>query len=116
IQSFSAESLRKLRTGHKTRLPLTLLIHADPRKQWLTAEGLKRVKVFADGIGPNKALIEGQPEIVRWAHEAGLTVTPYTFRSSQIGQYKDVREEMRQFLVTFGVDAVFTDNPDRFPR
>ncbi len=116
IQSFSAESLRKLRTGHKTKLPLTFLIHADPRNEWLTAEGLKRVRAFAGGIGPNKALIEHQPEIVRWAHEAGLTVTPYTFRSSQTGRYKDVQEEMRQFLVTFGVDAVFTDNPDRFPR
>jgi len=116
IQSFSAESLRKLRTRHKTDLPLTFLIHADPRIEWLTAEGLKRVKDFASGIGPNKALIERQPEIVRWAHEAGLTVTPYTFRSSQTGRYADVSEEMRQFLFTFGVDAVFTDNPDRFPR
>jgi glycerophosphoryl diester phosphodiesterase len=23
---------------------------------------------------------------------------------------------MEQFLYTFGVDAVFTDNPDQFPR
>jgi glycerophosphoryl diester phosphodiesterase len=27
-----------------------------------------------------------------------------------------VREEMDQFLYTFGVDALFTDNPDQFPR
>ncbi|MGH9844188.1 MAG: glycerophosphodiester phosphodiesterase family protein, partial [Blastocatellia bacterium] len=41
IQSFSAESLRKLRTEHQTKLPLTFLIHADPRNEWLTADGLK---------------------------------------------------------------------------
>ena len=27
-----------------------------------------------------------------------------------------VREEMAKFLYDYGVDAVFTDNPDQFPR
>jgi glycerophosphoryl diester phosphodiesterase len=27
-----------------------------------------------------------------------------------------VREEMAHFLYRLGVDAVFTDNPDQFPR
>lgn len=116
IQSFSAESLRKLRTDHKTKLMLTFLIHADPQAQWLTESGLKKVKAFADGIGPNKSLIEREPKIVAWAHAAGLTVTPYTFRSTMPGKFKDVREEMTHFLFTLGVDALFTDNPDRFPR
>jgi glycerophosphoryl diester phosphodiesterase len=116
IQSFSAESLRKLRSVHKTKLPLTFLIHADPQRQWLTVDGMRRVKEFANGIGPNKILIEHEPGIVKWAHDIGLTVTPYTFRSSAIGRFKDVGEEMRHYLFTLGVDAVFTDNPDMFPR
>jgi glycerophosphoryl diester phosphodiesterase len=116
IQSFSAESLRKLRAEQKTALPLTFLIGGDPQKQWLSPEGLKRVKGFADGVGPSKLLIEREPSIVEWAHQAGLTVTPYTFRSASVGKYKDVREEMRHFMFTLGVDAVFTDNPDMFPR
>src|SRR5262249_49288077 len=116
IQSFSEKSLRKLRFEQKIKLPLTFLIHADLQKQWLTADGMKRVKAFADGIGPNKALIEREPVIVKWAHEAGLTVTPYTFRSTTAGKYQDVREEMRRFLFEFNVDALFTDNPDMFPR
>jgi glycerophosphoryl diester phosphodiesterase len=116
IQSFSAESLRKLRGEHKTKLTLTFLIHADPRNEWLSAEGLQRVTVFADGIGPNKALIEREPAIVERAHAAGLTVTPYTFRENATSKFGDLREEMRHFLFRFGVDAVFTDNPDRFPR
>lgn len=116
IQSFSAESLRKLRDVHKTKLTLTFLIGGDPQKQWLTADGLKKVKSFADGIGPSKTLIEREPKIVEWAHASGLTVTPYTFRSAFTGKFKDVREEMEHFLYTLGVDAVFTDNPDQFPR
>lgn len=116
IQSFSDASLRKLRDAHKTKLPLIFLIHDDPQKKWLTESGLKTVKGFADGIGPNKTLIEREPKLVQWAHAAGLTVTPYTFRSAMTGKYKDVREEMTQFLYTLGVDALFTDNPDMFPK
>jgi glycerophosphoryl diester phosphodiesterase len=82
----------------------------------LSADGMKRIKEFADGVGPVKGLVEQTPEITRWAHDAGLTVTPWTFRSASTGRYKDAREEMRYFLFDYGVDAVFTDNPDLFPR
>ena len=116
IQSFSAESLRKMRSDLMTKLPLTFLIGADPQNKWLSADGLKRVKEFADGIGPAKGLIERNPEITQWSHAAGLTVTPYTFRSASTGRFKDAREEMRHFLFDYGVDALFTDNPDLFPR
>lgn len=116
IQSFSAESLRKMRFDLKSKLPLTFLIGVDTQNRWLSVEGLKQVKEFASGIGPSKGLIERNPEVVKWAHEAELTVTPYTFRSASTGRFKDVREEMRHFLVNYGVDAVFTDNPDLFPR
>src|SRR5215475_9641455 len=116
IQSFSAESLRKMRSDLKTKLTLTFLIAGDPQNKWLSADGLKRVKEFADGIGPVKGLIESNHEIVRWAHDAGLTVTPWTFRSDSTGRFKDARDEMRHFLFDYGVDALFTNNPDLFPR
>jgi glycerophosphoryl diester phosphodiesterase len=116
IQSFSPESLRKLRFELKTKLPLVLLLSGGPNNQWLSAEGMKKVKEFADGIGPAKALIDREPELVKWAHGAALTVTPYTFRSSSTGRFKDVREEMNHYLYDLGVDALFTDNPDQFPR
>jgi glycerophosphoryl diester phosphodiesterase len=54
--------------------------------------------------------------MVKWAHAAGLTVTPWTFRSASTGKYGSVRDEMSRFLYEFDVDAVFTDNPDQFPR
>ncbi len=116
IQSFHVASLRNLREEHKIRLPLIFLIHMDPQNQWLTEAGLKKVKEFADGIGPYKLLIDREPKIVAWAHAAGLTVTPYTFGSSATGRFQDVREEMYHFLFELGVDALFTENPDRFPR
>ena len=66
------------------------------------------------GIGPAKALVD--KSLVMQAHALGLSVTPYTFRSSNTGRFKTVREEMSYYLYSLGVDALFTDNPDLFPR
>jgi glycerophosphoryl diester phosphodiesterase len=47
-----------------------------------------------------------------------MTVTPYTFRESDVSKsgFRSVNEEMSHFLYRLGVDALFTDNPDKFPR
>ncbi len=114
IQSFSPESLKKLFNALKTALPLVLLVSDEARARWLTEAGLADAKQFATGIGPAKALVD--KTLVMQAHALGLTVTPYTFRSSNTGRFKTVREEMNFYLYDLGVDAVFTDNPDLFPR
>lgn len=77
---------------------------------------LHAIAVWASGIGPNKLILEKTPAIVAWAHAAKLTVTPWTFRASMPGKYPNVTEEMTYFLFTLGVDELFTDNPDLFPR
>jgi glycerophosphoryl diester phosphodiesterase len=114
IQSFSADSLKKMRLTMKVRLPLLFLVGDRDRDAWLTRERMGEVKTFADGIGPAKGIISGKPEIAKWAHDAGLSVTVWTVSSTPA--VKDVRDEMRQFLYTWDVDAVFTNNPDQFPR
>ncbi|HKZ81966.1 MAG TPA: glycerophosphodiester phosphodiesterase family protein [Pyrinomonadaceae bacterium] len=114
IQSFSPESLRKLSGRLKTELALVLLVGDESRTRWLTAKGLAESKQFASGIGPAKALVDRS--LVMEAHALGLSVTPYTFRSSNTGRFKTVREEMSYYLYSLGVDALFTDNPDLFPR
>jgi len=114
IQSFSPDSLRKLFGTIKSALPLVLLIDDQMRTRWLTEAGLAEAKQFARGIGPAKALLD--KTVVMQAHALGLTVTPYTFRSSNTGRFKTVREEMNYYLYDLGVDALFTDNPDMFPR
>ena len=83
IQSFSADSLKKMR-GMKVSLPLVFLISdGDPdRGQWLTDAGLRNVAQFAAGIGPAKALLTQDQTLTSRAHALGLTVTPYTFRSA----------------------------------
>lgn len=117
IQSFSPESLQKMR-GLGTKLPLMLLISdGDPdRGRWLSDEGLKKATAFADGIGPAKSLLVTDPTLATRAHALGLSITPYTFRSAGVPAGQTVKDEMSTFLYEIGVDALFTDNPDEFPR
>jgi len=117
IQSFSPESLQVLRYEHGVQLPLTLLVAGGTAaEEWLSPHGIDRARVFADGIGPGKGLLLTDPGIVTRAHAAGMTVVPYTFRSSDSGSFPDVIAEMNYFLYELGVDGLFTDNPDLFPR
>jgi glycerophosphoryl diester phosphodiesterase len=118
VQSFDEQPLKDL-TSQLPALPRTFLIDNRDGARWLTATGLTEIARFATGIGPAKALLDGHPEVVRSAHAAGLTVTPYTFTTRATtgsGRFASVTDEMRYYLSDLDVDALFTDNPDRFPR
>lgn len=116
VQSFDEEAVRAL-AKVLPGVPRTFLIGGgEQASRWLSGpERLVEMATFATDLGPAKALLEKTPAIVAWAHDAGLTVTPYTFRSASTGRFPDVQAEMRYFLYTLGVDALFTDNPDLFP-
>ena len=116
LQSFDAETLHEV-TRTLPSVPRTFLIESRDGDRWLSPQGLAEIAGFATGIGPAKALISARPDIVKAAHAAGLTVTPYTFTSrAPSAAFPDVREEMAHYLFALDVDALFTDNPDRFPR
>jgi glycerophosphoryl diester phosphodiesterase len=115
LQTFgqsSARQLAQIRIG----VPVVLLLGDDDG--FKTADQLKAWKGIVQGFGPAKNIIWTNPEFVKWAHAEGMSVTPYTFRSSDTARagFRDVSEEMAHYLYRFGVDAVFTDNPDKFPR
>ncbi len=137
IQSFEVDNLKALRA--KTDLPLIQLMDADgaPADQPQTSyasmasvDGLKRIAAYANGVGPNKAMIIGrnalgflgQPtKFVADAHAAGLKVHPWTFRAENFflpsnhktglnpGSHGDIAGEMQAYLKT-GIDGLFTDN------
>jgi glycerophosphoryl diester phosphodiesterase len=115
LQSFDETSLRQLAEALPT-LPRVFLIGARDPNTAITNSRLREIATFASGIGPAKAIVAAQPELVDRAHRLGLTVTPYTFRSNGTDRFPTVEAEMHHFLFTLGVDALFTDNPDRFPR
>lgn len=114
LQTFSEENARRL-LARKIGVPVVLLLGSGAG--WDSPARVAEWKaVGIHGIGPAKQILLKRPDLVRWAHDAGLTVTPYTFRSSDTGMWPDVRAEMAHFLYDLGVDALFTDNPDQFPR
>ncbi len=115
VQSFDDTTLKNL-ARDLTGVPRVFLVEARAIDRVDSAEKLREIATWATGLGPNKAIVEKRPELVKWAHAAGLTVTPWTFRSSNTGSYPSVKDEMAKFLYDYGVDAVFTDNPDQFPR
>jgi glycerophosphoryl diester phosphodiesterase len=115
IQSFSPESLKRLSLEYGIQVPLLQLVGTESAAS-LTADAMHDVRKYAHGIGPSKELIHNSPDLVKWAHAVGLSVTVYTFRQSDKTGFTTVKDEMDYFLNTLGVDAVFTDNPDLFPR
>lgn len=114
LQTFGEASARKL-AQMKIGVPVVLLV-GDP-KTIDSAEKVTAWKGIVQGFGPAKQIVLKNPDLVKWAHAEGMSVTPYTFttRDKQAG-FADVTAEMDHYLNKLGVDALFTDNPDKFPR
>ena len=114
IQCFDMETLKRLRHELKSELPMIALI-SDHRMQdaLLTEAGLDAIAEYANGIGPDKRRIEKDPDLVKRAQARGLAVHPYTLRADAFPpKYGSFEEELRQYYIVWGVDALFTDNPD----
>jgi glycerophosphoryl diester phosphodiesterase len=137
IQSFEVGNLQSLRG--KTKVRLVQLMDAEgapadrpdlPYATMATADGLRAVATYANGIGPNKAMVIprtllgnlGEPTmLVANAHAAGLAVHPWTFRRENFflpltlrsginpAGHGDLVAEIRVFLAT-GIDGFFSDN------
>ncbi len=138
IQSFEVGNLQALRGKTKIRLIQLMDEKGSPTDRadltypaMATPEGLKAIAAYANGIGPNKALVIprnilgnlGEPTaLVAEAHKVGLAVHPWTFRRENyflpLGQksgispaaHGDLESEIRSFLAA-GVDGIFSDNP-----
>ena len=100
----------------KIGVPVVLLI--ERRRRLQDAPQRQGVEGHRPGLRAGQGdRAEAIPDFVKWAHAEGMSVTPYTFRASRHRQrIPDVSAEMAHYLYTLGVDALFTDNPDKFPR
>jgi glycerophosphoryl diester phosphodiesterase len=112
IQSFDEEAVRRV----AKELPTIPRVFLTAKDEDITEARMRELAKFSTGIAPEKFVIARHPEMVKRAHDAGLTVTSWTFKADEKTEYATVRDEMAQFLYTFGIDALFTNHPDQFPR
>jgi glycerophosphoryl diester phosphodiesterase len=138
IQSFEVGNLRALHDLTKLRLIQLLGAEGAPADQpgipyaaMLTPAGLKAIAAYAQGIGPEKALIVPRDgagrslpatTLVTEAHAAGLAVHPWTMRSENYflpvelrrgaspAAHGDAAAEYHQFYA-LGVDGLFSEFP-----
>jgi glycerophosphoryl diester phosphodiesterase len=115
MQSFHEPTVQRAGALFDRRVPVVLLIEPAELEEWSDPARVRGVARYAAGIGPGKDLVAARPEIVSWAHAAGLSVTPWTYRAETSGPFPTVREEMAHHLSVFDVDGVITDNPDQRP-
>ena len=139
IECFEPGILRRLRGETGARLVQLIAETGDPPDgspipyaEMATPAGLAEIARYADAIGPAKALIVPRgpdgaslppTSLVADAHEAGLLVFPWTFRSENfflpaelrrgddLRAHGDAAAEYRRFY-ELGVDALFSDFPE----
>ncbi|MBD0292161.1 MAG: glycerophosphodiester phosphodiesterase [Jiangellaceae bacterium] len=128
VQSFDPSCLRSL--AARTALPLVQLVDHDV--DLLTPYGLREVSTYAQVLGAHKSLLlstdgagwlHAPTGLVDRAHDAGLAVHSWTFRSENAflpaelrrgvaaWEFGDAESEYAAFRA-LEVDGVFTDHPD----
>jgi glycerophosphoryl diester phosphodiesterase len=128
IQSFDPACLRAL--AAQTTHPLVQLVHDEVSK--LSPYGLREISTYAAVLGVHKSLLIPQEptsrlsnptDLVDRAHDAGLAVHAWTFRSENAFLPLELRrgsadagygDALAEYAMVheLGVDGVFTDHPD----
>lgn len=141
VQCFEVGPLKTIRSMTKARLVQLIDSEGSPADmpglkyaEMVTADGLKAIAAYADGVGPDKSMVvptDGQvllppTDLVKNAHAVGLQVHPWTVRaenyflptSLQRGDAGPTRPRehgdvgaMFKALYEAGVDGLFSDFP-----
>lgn len=130
LQCFDADETRRIREKLKCDLKLVQLIGENSWKEsptdfdaLRTEAGMQGIAEYADGVGPSlNHVVRGRndrgdvdvTDLVRWAHQHGLQVHPYTFRADSLPGYaRDFTRLLEIFTTQAQIDGVFTDFPDQ---
>ena len=113
LQTFSESSAKRL-AAMKIGVPVVLAV---VERQGLgvgrESQGVEAVRAGPRPRQGHRRSQSGSREVgARRGHDGHAVHVPF------LGDRKvpDVKAEMEHFLYTLGVDALFTDNPDQFPR
>ena len=108
IQSFETDILKSL--SHKTEIPLIMLL--GPESEF----SFEHIATDDQGLGPSKAMLvdeHGEDSgFIQRAHDLGLKVHPWTFRSDSLPDAFAEPEEEFALFYGLGIDGLFTDFTD----
>jgi glycerophosphoryl diester phosphodiesterase len=121
VQCFDIAETKRLRQELGCKLRIVQLVGGVGYSQISTADGLKTVAQYADGVGPPIARVlsdvDGQLQPTNYvadAHAAGLVVHPFTLRADDLPRQVASYQQWVQLLFQAAeVDGVFTDFPDQ---
>ena len=113
LQTFGQASAREL-ARIKIGVPVVLLLGSPAGFE--TAEGVKGWKGIVPGPWTGEADRAEEPGLREVGPRRGHDRDAVHVPRRDTGSFKDVTAEMDHYLYTLGVDALFTDNPDKFPR
>ncbi|MFO0977674.1 MAG: glycerophosphodiester phosphodiesterase family protein [Planctomycetaceae bacterium] len=117
LQCFDEAEVKRIRNDLKNPLPLIFLTAQMP-----SDEKIMQCAEYCDGLGVLQTLVikgktaSGAPELtglVAKAHQSGLQVHVWTFRTDALPPFVESSEQWIEWLtVEGGVDGVFADQPD----
>lgn len=121
VQCFDIKETRRLREELGCKTKIVQLIGGAGYQKISTAEGLKVVAEYADGVGPALPYvieaIDGKAAVTPYvanAHAAGLVVHPFTLRADEFPEYAETYADfVRSVYQDAKVDGAFTDFPDQ---
>ena len=113
LQSFDKNSLGNMK-ANGVDLPM-IWLHFYGTKN-LESRIPEAVKLGFAAMGPCKIDMK-TPAFIEKCHAAGLRVIEYTYDAAYLPEgIPNITVEMSQHLYDFGVDGMFTNNPDMFPK
>ena len=129
LQCFDPIELRRIREELNCGLKLVQLIGSNDWNEasvdystLVTADGIKAIAEYADGIGPwMPYIIKGRTiderleptNLISLAHQSELIVHPFTFRADSLPDYAANFSELVRIFRNAGVDGMFTDQCDQ---
>jgi glycerophosphoryl diester phosphodiesterase len=117
VQSFSPEALKEMKEKTGETYRLIQLISVPQARTLFSDEALPEVAAYACGLGPSIAILRADPSRITAARSHGLKLHPYTISQSNLpSEFIDLSDYTAYLLYDLGVEGVFTNNPDIFPR
>lgn len=116
IQSFHESSLKRLRELNGDNYALIQLVWTGQSYDYLSAEGLRHIAAYADGVAPLLSMVlPPNQDRIEAAHSNGLWVHIWHSSEGFPAAGYTAKSYMKYLMDTLQIDGVMNHEPDQFP-